>query len=69
MLHGVKDPLVPIANVDYLRAQLTAAGKSNLFDTLVYPDYNHFIPWEHPDAVKAAIRKITSLPGDAPKNR
>ena len=62
MLHGVKDPLVPIANVDYLRAQLTAAGKSNLFDTLVYPDYNHFIPWEHPEAVEAAIKKITDRP-------
>lgn len=60
MLHGGKDRQVPIANVDYLRAHLTAAGKGNLFDQLVFPDYNHFIPWEHPDAVEAAIQRVTS---------
>jgi len=58
MLHGGKDSHVPLANVDYLRAQLAAAGKSNLFDRLVFPSYNHFIPWEHPDAVEAAIKKV-----------
>jgi pimeloyl-ACP methyl ester carboxylesterase len=60
MLHGGKDHQVPVANVDYLRAQLAAAGKSNLFEQLVFPDYKHFIPWEHPDAVKAAIQEVTS---------
>ncbi len=59
MLHGVKDHQVPVANVGYMRAQLAAAGKSNLFEQLVFPGYNHFIPWEHPDAVEAAIRKVT----------
>src|SRR6266404_977028 len=32
MLHGVKDHQVPVANVGYMRAQLAAAGKSNLFE-------------------------------------
>ncbi len=59
MLQGGKDRQVPVANVDYLRAQLAAAGKTNLFGQLVFPDYNHFIPWEHPDAVEAAIRMVT----------
>jgi pimeloyl-ACP methyl ester carboxylesterase len=59
MLQGGKDRQVPVANVDYLRAQLAVAGKTNLFDQLVFPDYNHFIPWEHPDAVEAAIRRMT----------
>ena len=59
MLHGGKDHQVPVANVDYLRTQFAAAGKTNLFDQLVFPNYNHFIPWEHPDAVEAAIRMIT----------
>ena len=59
MLHGVKDHQVPVANVDYMRAQLAAAGKSNLFEQLVFPGYNHFIPWQHPDAVEAAIQKVT----------
>jgi len=59
MLHGNRDRQVPVANVAWLRAQLATAGKANLFDALVYPDYNHFIPWEHPDAVQAALRKLT----------
>jgi len=60
MLQGGKDRQVPVSNVDYLRAQLATAGKSNLFEQLVFPDYNHFIPWEHPDAVEAAIRIVTN---------
>ncbi len=60
MLQGGKDRQVPVSNVDYLRAQLATAGKSDLFEQLVFPDYNHFIPWEHPDAVEAAIRKVTN---------
>jgi pimeloyl-ACP methyl ester carboxylesterase len=55
LLHGGRDQQVPVANVDYLRAQLAAAGRSNLCEALVYPEYNHFIPWEHPDAVTKAI--------------
>ncbi len=60
MLQGGKDRQVPVSNVDYMRAQLAIAGKSNLFEQLVVPDYNHFIPWEHPDAVEAAIRIVTN---------
>ena len=59
MLHGGKDHQVPVANVDYLRAQFSAAGRTNLFDQLVFSGYNHFIPWQHPDAIEAAIRRVT----------
>jgi len=59
MLQGGKDRQVPVANVDYLRTQFAGVGKTNLFDQLVFPDYNHFIPREHPDAVEAAIRMVT----------
>lgn len=60
MLHGGKDPLVPVANVGWLRAQLQADGKGNLFDAMVISNYNHFIPWEHPDAVTAALTRLTN---------
>jgi pimeloyl-ACP methyl ester carboxylesterase len=60
MLHGTKDRQVPVANVDYLRGQLAMAGKSNLFDALVITNYNHFIPWEHPDAVEQALERLTN---------
>src|SRR5439155_12139488 len=59
ILQGGKDRQVPIANVDYLRDRLADAGKTNLFDQLVFSDYNHFIPWKHPEAVEAAIRMVT----------
>lgn len=60
MLHGTKDRQVPIANVDYLRTQLAPVGKSDLFDSLVISNYNHFIPWEHPAAVEQALGKLTN---------
>ncbi|MGB8170188.1 MAG: alpha/beta hydrolase [Chthoniobacteraceae bacterium] len=59
MLHGGSDYQVPVSNVEYVRSQLTNAGKDALFAQLIFPEYNHFIPWEHPDAVEAAIRKVT----------
>ena len=69
MLHGGKDRQVPIANVGYLRAQLTTAGRANLFDQLVFPDYNHFIPWEHPGAVEAAIQKVAGRLDNRPHSQ
>jgi len=59
MLHGGSDPQVPVANVDYLRHQLELAGKTNLFSRIVLPHYNHFIPWQHPEAVQAALMTLT----------
>jgi len=69
MLQGGKDRQVPVANVDYLRDRFAAAGKTNLFGQLVFPDYNHFIPWEHPDAVEAAIRIVTDRVSRAAQNQ
>ena len=65
MLHGVKDPLVPVANVGWLAEELSSAGKTNLFTSMVYSNYNHFIPWEEPEAVQAAIRSLLE-PGRQP---
>lgn len=59
MLHGGKDYQVPVSNVEYVRAQLASAGKGHLFEPLIFPEYNHYIPWEHPEAVEAAIRMVT----------
>ncbi len=56
MLHGGRDPLVPVENVAWLETRLAAVGKTNLFTKIIHPDFNHFIPWEHPDAVEAAIQ-------------
>jgi len=69
MLQGGKDRQVPVANVDYLRDRFADAGKTNLFDQLVFPDYNHFIPWKHPEAVEAAIRRVTDRLSRAAQNQ
>ena len=69
MLQGGKDRQVPVANVDYLRDRFAEAGKTNLFDQLVFPDYNHFIPWEHPDTVEEAIRMVTDRLSRAAQNQ
>ena len=61
MLHGDKDPLVPVQNVAWLEQQLGAAGKSNLFAKIILPGVNHFIPWEHPDEVLRGVRLLEEM--------
>jgi pimeloyl-ACP methyl ester carboxylesterase len=60
MLHGGRDHQVPVANVEYLRNQLAAVGKTNLFLQMIIPQFNHFIPWEHPEVVQEALFLLTS---------
>ena len=67
MLHGGKDRQVPVANVEYLRSQLDAAGKTNLFSQIIMPQFNHFIPWEHPEAVEAALAMLTKCLKTSPQ--
>jgi pimeloyl-ACP methyl ester carboxylesterase len=61
MLHGDRDPLVPVQNVDWLKNQFALAGKSKLFASIVLPGVNHFIPWEHPDEVAKAIGMVNEM--------
>lgn len=58
MVHGAKDRLVPVANVNFLKSELARAGKEDLLQDLVFPGYNHFIPWKHPEAVEQAIGMV-----------
>jgi pimeloyl-ACP methyl ester carboxylesterase len=61
MLHGDRDPLVPVANVAWLEEQLAAAHKTNLFAKIILPGVNHFIPWEHPGEVTRGIRLLDQV--------
>lgn len=61
MLHGDRDPLVPVENVAWLEQQLATCGKTNLFAKIVLPGANHFIPWEHPKAVARGIRQLEKM--------
>jgi pimeloyl-ACP methyl ester carboxylesterase len=62
MVHGARDRQVPVANVAYLRDRLGAAGLGELFAEIVHPDHDHFIPWEHPEAVARALDRVTRGP-------
>jgi pimeloyl-ACP methyl ester carboxylesterase len=61
MLHGDRDPLVPVENVAWLEQQLTVLGKTNLFAKIILPGVNHFIPWEHPDEVAHGIHLLEEM--------
>lgn len=64
MLHGDRDPLVPVENVAWLEQQLKALGKTNLFAKKILPGVNHFIPWEHPDEVERAVCLLDQMATD-----
>jgi len=64
MLHGDHDPLVPVENVAWLEQQFAALGKTHLFAKIILPGVNHFIPWEHPDAVDRALRLLAKMAAD-----
>ena len=61
MLHGDRDPLVPVENVAWLENQLDALGKTDLFAKIILPGVNHFIPWEHPGEVENALRLLGKM--------
>jgi pimeloyl-ACP methyl ester carboxylesterase len=61
MLHGDRDPLVPVENVAWLEQQLDVLGKTNLFVKIILPGVNHFIPWEHPEAVERGIQRLNQM--------
>ena len=61
MLHGGRDPLVPVENVAWLEQQFASVGKTNFFVKIVHPEYNHFIPWEHPAAVEEAVSLLNQM--------
>jgi pimeloyl-ACP methyl ester carboxylesterase len=61
MLHGDRDPLVPVENVAWLEQRLAAQGKSGLFAKIILPGVNHFIPWEHPEEVARGIRLLVTM--------
>ncbi len=53
-IQGGKDNLVPKENLDFARKVLTGTQMKEFF----YPEYNHFIPFTHPDVVEKAILQL-----------
>ena len=53
IVHGTKDPLVPVANVPFMQAHLTGA---RCVKTVLLEGQNHFLPWNSEATVRQAIR-------------
>lgn len=56
IMHGDKDDLVPVGNVDYARQKLK--NVKNL-EIRILPGANHFIPWTHFKEIKELLLSIS----------
>jgi len=55
IVHGLKDNMVPPANVDYDKKMLVNASAIH---ELIFPDANHFIPWTRYQPIKALLLQL-----------
>jgi len=55
IVHGLKDNMVPPANVEYDKKMLTHASH---VEELIFPDANHFIPWTRYQQIKELLLKL-----------
>ena len=55
IVHGLKDDMVPPANVAYDKKMLVNASK---IEELIFPDANHFIPWTRYQPIKQLLLKL-----------
>ncbi len=54
VVHGDRDPLVPVANVGYLQRTLANAS----LKTLLLKEMDHFLPWQAKPVVDAALQRL-----------
>jgi pimeloyl-ACP methyl ester carboxylesterase len=57
IVHGDRDGLVPVDNVQYMRRRFTEVPVS----VTLIRGAGHFIPWTHPAAIRAAILEADAL--------
>jgi pimeloyl-ACP methyl ester carboxylesterase len=56
-VHGTDDPLVPFANVAFLRAALSGPGVRRFIDV---PGADHFLPWSHEELIRSSIADLAA---------
>ncbi|HTI92770.1 MAG TPA: alpha/beta hydrolase [Puia sp.] len=56
-IHGDKDPLVTVKNVQYGMHKLAFNSNAKV---IIIPGANHFIPWEHFDIIKRHLLHLSS---------
>ena len=57
IVHGEKDPLVPIENVDFIKKYL---NEKLVIMTFREPELNHFVPWLRPDLILKSIQILNA---------
>lgn len=57
IVHGDKDDLVPVENVDFLKRHLK---ETSLVSVDILEGMNHFIPWKKSNSVLSAIRSVST---------
>jgi pimeloyl-ACP methyl ester carboxylesterase len=57
-IHGDKDPLVTVKNVQYGMDKLAANNNAKM---IIIPGANHFIPWEHFDIIKKHLLSLSLM--------
>ncbi len=55
IVHGLKDDMVPPANIDYDKKMLVNASH---IEELIFPDANHFIPWTRYKQIRDLLLKL-----------
>ena len=56
IIHGQKDRLVTVENVDFAKEQLVNSSK---VDVIIYPEEDHFIPWtKYDEIVNEIIERV-----------
>lgn len=65
VVHGADDTLVPVGNVDYMRAKMTNAATPEF---IIVPKQGHFLPWEQEKLVRELIEKLAEDPA-APQKK
>jgi len=58
VIHGTKDSLVPVENVDFARRMLP----DSLVEVRLLEGLYHFIPWTHPEIINGAISQLVIAP-------
>jgi pimeloyl-ACP methyl ester carboxylesterase len=59
IVHGTADDLVPVANVPFMQARLTA---TRCLRTVLLEGSNHFLPWNAEPAVRGAVAWAAGRP-------
>ena len=66
VIQGKKDDLVAPGNADFAKKMLVNAAS---VDFTLRDDMNHFVPWQHPELIRAAVIQLLDEKTKASRSR